>query len=269
MRRIIGLLFAIALGPGCASQQTEPTTAQHYSENARRAYLAAMDEFNDRSWESATTMFDQIKREYSYSRYARLAELRMADIEYEQQKFAEAVSSYRSYVHDHPNDPEVPFARFRVCKGLFEQTGESILLPPLEERELAAANDAYTAIQSFITDFPLYERRPEAEYMLEYVTGLLGRHELYVARFYLNLDKLAPAAERVIYALQKFRNSGLEPEALVLLGETRLKMHQYAEARVHFQTVLKQYPASAFSLPAQRFLKYLEVHPAPTSIAVE
>ena len=145
----------------------------------------------------------------------------------------------------------------------------SILLPPLEERELAAANDAYTAIQSFITDFPLYERRPEAEYMLEYVTGLLGRHELYVARFYLNLDKLAPAAERVIYALQKFRNSGLEPEALVLLGETRLKMHQYAEARVHFQTVLKQYPASAFTLPAQRFLKYLEVHPAPTSIAVE
>ena len=80
---IIGLLFAI----GCASQQTEPLTAQRYAENARRAYEAAMDEFNDRSWESATSMFEQVKREYSYSRYARLAELRLADIDYEQQKY--------------------------------------------------------------------------------------------------------------------------------------------------------------------------------------
>jgi outer membrane protein assembly factor BamD len=269
MRRLIGLLLAIALGFGCASQQTEPMTAQRYSENARKAYLAAMDEFNDRSRESATSMFDQIKREYSYSRYARLAELRLADIEYEQQKLSEAVSSYRTYVHDHPNDPEVSYARFRVCKGLFEQTGESILLPPLEERELAAANDAYTAIQSFVTDFPLFERKPEAEYMLEYVTGLLGRHELYVARFYLNQDKFEPAADRILYALKKFHHSGLEPEALVLLGETRLKMHQYAEARASFLTVVNEFPASAFTLPAQRFLKYMQVHPAPTSIAVE
>lgn len=269
MRRIIGILLGITLSLGCASQQTEPTTAQHYAENARRAYLAAMDEFNDRSWENATSMFDQIKREYTYSRYSRLAELRLADIEYEQQKFPEAVTSYRSFVHDHPNDPEVPFARFRVCKALFEQTGESVLLPPLEERELAAANDAYSAMQSFIADFPRYERRPEAEYMLEYVTGLLGRHELYVARFYLGQGKFEPAAQRILYALQKFKRSGLEPEGLVLLGETRLKMHQYEEAKRHFQAVLAVYPASAFTRPARRFLKYLEEHPVPTSVTVE
>jgi outer membrane protein assembly factor BamD len=269
MRLFIALLLGVTLSLGCASQQTEPTTAQHYSENARRAYLAAMDEFKDRSWESAVSMFDQIKREYSYSRYARLAELRLADIEYEQQKYPEAVGTYRSFAHDHPNDPEVPYARFRVCKALFEQTGESVLLPPLEERELAAANDAYSAIQSFVNDYPVHERRPEADYMLEYVTGLLGRHELYVARFYLTQDKFEPAAERVVYALQKFHNSGLEPEALVLLGETRLKMHRYAEAKAHFMAVIAQYPASAFTLPAQRFLKYLQEHPEPTSIAAQ
>lgn len=265
MRLLTGLFVGLLLCQGCASQQTEANTPQHYTENARKAYLAALDEFNDRSWENATTMFDQIKREYSYSRYARLAELKLADIEYEQQKYAEAVTSYRTFIHDHPNDPEMSYARFRVCKALFEQTGESILLPPLEERELAAANDAYAAIQSFIADFPMYERRPEAEYMLESVTGLLGRHELYVARFYLADSKFQPAADRIIYAITKFKNSGLEPEALVLLGETRLKMHQYAEAREHFQTVLKVFPGSAFTLPAQRFLRYLDEHPNPTT----
>jgi len=262
--RLIAVL--VLLVSGCASQQTEPLTAQRYAENARRAFDAAMDEFNDRSWDSATSMFEQIKREYSYSRYARLAELRLADIDFEQQKYPEAVTTYRTFVHDHPNDENAGYARFRVCKALFEQTGETILLPPLEERDLAAANDAYTAMQSFIADYPLYERRPEAEYMLEVVTGQLTRHELYVARFYLNQDKFEPAVDRAQYALSHFKISGLEPEALLLLGETRLKMHQYEEARRVFNSILSKYPASAFTISARRFLKYLDEHPQPTSL---
>ncbi len=269
MRLLQWLFFCFALMFGCASQQTEPVSAQKYTENARRAYEAAMDEFNDRAWDNATSMLEQVKREYSYSRYARLAELRLADIDYEQQKYPEAATAYRTFVHDHPNDNDAGYARFRVCKALFEQTGESVLLPPLEERDLAAANDAYTALQSFIADYPLYERRPEADYMLEFVTGLLARHELYVARFYLNQDMFEPAIDRVQYALKHFQVSGLEPEALVLLGETRLKMHQYAEARLIFNSILSRYPASAFTLPARRFLKYLDEHPQPTSIAAK
>ena len=266
MRMFPWLLAGSLLLSGCASQQTEPMTAQRYAENARRAYDAAMDEFNDRSWESASSMFEQIKREYSYSRYARMAELRLADISYEQQKFPEAVTAYRSFVHDHPNDANASYARFRACKALFEQTGETILLPPLEERDLAAANDAYTVLQSFIADYPLYERRPEAEYMLEIVTGLLARHELYVARFYLGQDKFEAAVGRAEYALKRFKVSGLEPEALVLLGETRLKMHKYAEAREVFLTVLTRFPSSAFTISARKFLKYMDEHPQPTSM---
>ena len=263
------LFLGLVLVFGCASQQTEPLTAQRYAENARRAYEAAMDEFNDRSWDSATSMFEQVKREYSYSRYARQAELRLADIDFEQQKYPEAVTAYRTFVHDHPNDTDASFARYRVCKALFEQTGESILLPPLEERDLAAANDAYSALQSFIADYPLYERRPDADYMLEFVTGLLARHELYVARFYLNQDMFEPAVDRIHYALKRFQGSGLEAEGLVLLGETRLKMHQYAEAREIFNSLLARFPSSAFTSPARRFLKYLDEHPQPTSVATK
>jgi outer membrane protein assembly factor BamD (BamD/ComL family) len=54
MRMLSCLLFGLFLTISCASHQTEPTTAQHYAENARRAYEAALDEFNDRSWDSAT-----------------------------------------------------------------------------------------------------------------------------------------------------------------------------------------------------------------------
>jgi outer membrane protein assembly factor BamD len=235
-----------------------PLTPQRYEENAKVAYRAAMAEYDDKSWDSAIALFEQVKREFAYSHYARLAELRLGDIAFRQEKFPESVTTYRAFIHDHPNDAGVVYARFQVCKALFEQVGDTILLPPQEERELSSAADAYSAMKSFITDFPRYERVPEVEYMLEIMTGLLVRHELYVARFYLNRDQFEAAVNRCKYAIEHFDHSGLEAEALVLLGETYLKMKRKEDARIAFNTVLDRYPSSAFSIPAKKFLEHLE-----------
>jgi outer membrane protein assembly factor BamD len=93
--------------------------------------------------------------------------------------------------------------------------------------------------------------------MLEVVTGLLVRHELYVARFYLGRDEFQAAAARCQYALTNYEGSGLEPEALVLLGETYLKMKEQEKARAAFQLVLDKYPDSPFTVPARRFLGFI------------
>jgi outer membrane protein assembly factor BamD len=251
-------VLVLGLVSACASSQAVPLTAQKYEENARSAFMAAMAEFEDKDWETATTMFEQVKREYAYSHYARMAELRLADIAFKQEKFAEAVTSYRSFVHDHPNDSSVAYARFQVTKALYEQTGDSLLLPPQEERELASAADAYTAMKSFLSDFPRYEGSPEVEYMLSIVTGLLVRHELYVARFYLQKGRFEAAVVRCQYALDRLDGSGLEPEALVLLGETYLKLKRREDARNTFIAVLTKYPDSAFTVPAKNFLAQIE-----------
>ena len=44
--------------------------------------------------------------------------------------------------------------------------------------------------------------------MLEVVTGLLVRHELYVARFYLATDNFKAAVARAEYALRNFEAPG-------------------------------------------------------------
>jgi outer membrane protein assembly factor BamD len=80
------------------------------------------------------------------------------------------------------------------------------------------------------------------------------RHELYVARFYLNVGNFEAAVARAQYALRNFDGSGLEPEAMVLLGETYLKMKKNTEARETFNRVLTMYPESPFSVPARSFL---------------
>jgi len=85
----------------------------------------------------------------------------------------------------------------------------------------------------------------------------LARHELYVARYYLSEDRYDAALARVEYALSNYRDTGLEPEALVLLGETHLKKGNLSEARTAFLLVLERYKTSPFAEPAARFLSTL------------
>jgi outer membrane protein assembly factor BamD len=264
---IAGGSLALALA-GCAGEQKVAASPLHYTENARRAYDEALVAYFDRDWELANQLFGEVKRKFGYSRYARLAELRLADIAYHQEKFAEAVGMYKSFVSDYPNDPETSYARYKIAKSEFTQSGASILLPPLEERDLSNVRDAHVALRALIADFPDSAHTVELGYMLEVVTGLLVRHELYVARFYLNRDGFDAAAARCQYALSNYQDSGLEPEALVLLGETYLKMKETEKARSSFQLVLDKYPASSFTVPAKHFLARM-AHERPHASSAE
>jgi outer membrane protein assembly factor BamD len=264
--RRVGLIFAflravpltLALGlPGCASDDLQADSALDYSENAKREYERGMRALESGNWEGVDELMNEVRRKYAYSRYARLAELRLSDANYKQEKFAEAISGYKSFVHDYPNDPEVPYARYWVAKSQYDSVSQSTLLPPLEERDLASVNDALDSIQNYLGDYPTSPYRNELGYMLAVVMGLLARHELYVARFYLREDNFKAAVNRVEFALKTFTRSGLEPEALVLLGEIYMKQKDGTKARGALQRVLREYPDSAFTLPAKNLLAQL------------
>src|SRR5687767_7588086 len=146
---------------GCASGEGQAQSALDYTDNARRDYEAALEAYEDKNWELADELLNEVKRKYAYSRYARLAELRLADANFQQEKFAEAISGYKEFVHDHPNDPEVPYARYRIAKGEYDSVSQSIMLPPLEERDLASVNDALNTLRSYLSDYPKSEHTEE------------------------------------------------------------------------------------------------------------
>jgi outer membrane protein assembly factor BamD len=254
---LVALLAMCAVGAlaACGGSAPESRGALNYSEDAKRAYEKAMVAFDEHDWEKARALFKEVKRKYSYARYARLSELRLADIDVASEKLSEAIQGYRSFVHDHRTDPEVPYARFRICKSLFEQISDGgFLLPPLEERDQATSSESYRELSSFVKDYSAGPYTAQVRYMLAVVTGRLVRHELYVAKYYLKRNEFDAAVSRAQYVLRTYQGSGLEAEALVLLGETYLKMHKVAEARAAFKEMLAKYPAAPFSATAKNFL---------------
>ncbi|HXS17691.1 MAG TPA: outer membrane protein assembly factor BamD [Polyangiaceae bacterium] len=255
-----GSSLVLGGGMACSPQMVAPLTAAEFEENGRVAYEKALETFYDRDWVGVIPKMQEVKREYAGTKWARLAQLRIADAEFHQDSFTEAVVSYREFLREFPNDPQVVYARYKVAECLFEARGESVLAPPLEERDLVNVRDADQAISDFLRDYPTYHKRERLLYMHAWVRGELARHELYVARYYLKSGRYKAAIQRTEYAITNFKETGLEPEALVLLGETYLKQHDLDQASAAFQIVIDKYPKSAFVEPARRFLNYIKNH---------
>ena len=53
-------------------------------------------------------------------------------------------------------------------------------------------------------------------------------------------------------------DSGLEAEALLLLGEVYLKMHKFPDARESFVVLLRDYPKSPLVVQATNYLSYMK-----------
>jgi outer membrane protein assembly factor BamD len=268
-RALFALMFACSTAAvGCDSFDISgPRHATlTYTEDARAGYEEAMASFRARDWEDAKALFNEVKRLFSYSRYARLAELRIADIEYEQEKFTDAIAAYRDFAQTHRADPNIEYAKYRVAKALFRDVDDTVFLPPAEERDQATIAEAYKELRNFLREFPKSRYHDDVGYMLDAITGRLVRHELYVARYYLKSDDFDATVARIDYALKTFPGSGLDAEALILKGETLMKMKKLKDAREVFESVKVTY-GGPFAQTATHFLAEIDTldHSAPKS----
>ena len=228
-----------------------------------------MEEFNAHNWIDAQTLMREVKRKYSYSKYARMAELRIADADVEQEKFPEAIREYKDFVHAHRSDTDdCIYARSKMAEATYAEIPESFLMPASEERDQAAVVDAYKELRSFLEEYPEAKQSKHMRELLANVTARLVRHELYVARFYLKKDNYDAAVARIQYALRNYgeadaaivtsADSSLKAEALLLLGTTFLKMNKWTDARQAFEALVRNYSQSPLATEARNYLEYLK-----------
>jgi outer membrane protein assembly factor BamD len=247
------LLMALAATcvAGCAA--THKTTKRlSYGDNARVAYSRALEKFYDNNCLEAEPLMRNVRREYPYSRFAALADLRVADCNFKEGKYSEAIEGYNQFVRYRPSHSEVPYARFQAARANFEQIpSEWLLSPPAHERDLHFADESVRLLRRMILDFPDDPLVPRAQRLVERAIKLLAAHELYVASFYFDRDHPRAAAGRLNTLLRSYPGTGLDAQALYLLGESYLKMHDPASARRAFEQLIARHPQDAYSKKAR------------------
>lgn len=259
------LLLAGALTAGCASTGGAGggRSAMRYSDEAQQAYEDAMALYRDEAWPEALEAMRRVRQEYSASRWGWLAELRIADIDFKQERYTEALSGFRAWIRYHPSQAEAAYAHFMIARCHVAQLPEDwFLTPPSHERDLSAAHDAEGALSRFLRDHGESEHAAEARRILADVRRILAQHELYVADFYASRERWTAAISRLQGLLDGYEGSGVEPRALLKLGEILLRQGRQPEARGAFRELIDAHPQANEVAAARRYLALVGDGPA-------
>lgn len=216
-----------------------------YGDNAQSAYEAALADLRSDNCIEAEPAFRNVRRQYPYSRFAALAELRAADCLFADGKYVEAIQAYRDFARHRPSHSEIPYARFRVAESYVEQIpSDWLLAPPAYERDQSATHEALKQIRRFIADFPDDPFVAKAQTLAKRALRLLAEHEMYVAEFYRRRDQDEASAGRLRTLLQSYPDSGLESEALLQLGQTYERLGSRNKAIQTYRELVERFPTT-------------------------
>jgi len=243
------LLIALALASGvvaCGAKSTGGSV--DYSVSAQKNYEKGLKELDNKDWIAASKYFGFIKSRFPYSKFAVLAELRLADAEFGAEQYLEAIDSYRLFMKFHPTHDMVAngYASFKIGDAYFRQlSGDFWLFPPSYEKDQSSTEDAANELKSFLDKFPESPYRDKAKKILIDVGKKLADHEWYVARYYWDRGKPMGTVLRLRRLLERYRGVGYDVEAMWLLGRAYVAVDMPDRARISWQELVAKYPTSS------------------------
>jgi len=184
-----------------------------------------------------------VKTKYPYSKFATLAELRIADTYYKRATYIEAIDSYKSFLKLHPNHPDSPYAMFRIGEAYSEQApSDWFILPPAAEKDQADTRLAITAYRELIARYPDDEMTKQARERLALQRRKLADHELYVASFYFKRDYFQAAAARAEGLLHDYAGVGTDVPALLIAARSYAALGHFDLVRTTLERLIREFP---------------------------
>jgi outer membrane protein assembly factor BamD len=248
---LAGLLFALALhGCGWFEKKVDPSKDW----GAAEFYRAAKDEFDSGNWAAAIKLYEQLEAKYPYGRYAQQAQLETAYSYYRQGETAQAISAIDKFTKTHPNHENIDYALYlRALVNFREDLGplQRFAAQDLADRDPKSMRESFEGFKEVATRFPESRYAEDARSRMAYLVEALARHEVKVARYYLNRGAHLAAANRAQGAITRFPNSPMQREALDIMIEAYDRMGM-TELRDDARKVLaKNFPADRMAKEGQ------------------
>lgn len=192
------------------------------SDDPEKIYNEALKLSENDYYLDAKEHLDEIRKRFPQSRFAALAELRAADLEFKQENYAEAAALYSSFVELYPNHAEAAYAQFKKTDSFFKDIPSNIA------RDQAPAKDAAKSALQLKDRYGTSTYVKEAEDIYKKSRFRLAEKEAYIARFYEKKDQYAAAYKRWFGLTKKFNDIAelKTPEAQKLLSEAEQKLKE-------------------------------------------
>lgn len=172
----------------------------------------------------AIETFQQIVDNYPYSDLAVMAELKIADAYFADEKYEEALSYYRDFSELHPNHESVPYTLLQAGRCHVEQSRTA-------NRDQTSARHAVGFLDKLIASHPGSPEASEGRRLQAEMRTKLGEHEIGIADFYFGRDEWQAAADRYRAVIERYAGLGFDETARERLAACYVEMNLPDEAK--------------------------------------
>ena len=208
--------------------------------NAKILYENAIEEANNKQYQTANEIFQNILEEYPYSLWATKTKLMMAWVYYEDNKYDSAINTAEIFIKNHPENELVPYALYLIALSYYERIFDV-------ERDTKMTLEAKKAFERLIYLYPNSEYSRDAKLKIELARSNLAGKQMSIGRFYQKQKHFAAAIRRFQKVLDEFETTDQTPEALLRLTECYISLGIKEEA-IRTASVLKyNFPQSTWT----------------------
>lgn len=246
----LALVSVLAL-TACTSKEEKqnPLTVDRPAE---QIFKEAAEADKGGEYKKASTLYAEVERQHPYSDYATQAQIRQAEVAYDNLKYDDAIAAIERFVELHPGHPNVDHAYYLKAMCYYEQITDVA-------RDQAMTESALEALETVINRFPDSKYARDAVLKRDLVRDHLAGKEMDIGRYYQKKEEYNAAINRFQTVVRDYQTTTHAPEALHRLVESYTALGLKDEA-THVAAVLgHNYPGStwyndSYSLldPAQR-----------------
>ena len=261
MTRIAALVIAAALvlpAGGCARNRAKGDTG-YVARDVNTLYALAKKRLDQKDYEQAAKLFDEVERQHPYSVWARRAQLMSAFSYYVAEKYPDAVNSAQRFLTIHPGNKDAPYAHYLVAMSYYQQVSDVA-------RDQRTTQQALDAFGELVRRYPESRYASDARLKMDLLNDHLAGKEMEIGRFYERSGKWLAANFRFRQVVDNYQTTSHAPEALERMVETYLALGIPQEAHKAAAVLGSNYPGSKWY---KRAYNLMARHPAPQQIQAE
>ncbi len=229
---LVALLLA-----GCADHKAT------LSEQAELDYNKGKEMVEGQRFAEAAIFLEKFSTKHPYSKYAAPAELLRVYAAYMDSESVLSEVLAKRFLDKHPAHPNRDYAMYMLAMSHYKERATP-------ERDPTHITKAMETFRRLIKAYPKSAYAADGRARLQQLSNELASHELTVARYYYNHDRLVAAANRLQWIIQHYQTSPQIEETLYLLASCYHTMHLDGDAQQVAQLLTTNYPNGSWSARA-------------------
>ena len=233
-----------------ACSDTKLMTPETEGEKLQILYNDAMELVKKRDFVDAAALFEDIERQYPYSKWSNQAQLMSGFCYYKSNMYNDSLDALERFIALYPGSSKISYAYYLRALNYFEQVNDV-------ERDQVTTAKAKKAFNEVISKFPESEFAIDALTRIDILDDRLAAKEMEIGRFYQFDHQWISAINRYNVVLNEYRTSIYTEEALHRLVEIYYSLGLHEEAKRYAATLQFNFPGSDWYIKSYELVKDL------------